>query len=200
MGAGTGGLDRAASRFGRLAAVLSSAGLAVAVGITASAAMFTAEPEDETDLRVEVAAPVRLMLPSLEVEVPVVEADVPPYDARLVPPDDAPLVSWWPESALVGADTGQTVLTGHSEDAEGALARTDELRVGEGVALVTANGTLLYEVRSVRTMGAQRFARHARGFFDQSGGRGRLVMVSYEDWNETRYARLVVLVAQPVSQ
>jgi Sortase domain len=188
------------ARHRRVAAVLSSAGLAVAVGITASAAMFTGESEGETDLRVEAAAPVRMILPSLAVEAPVVQADAAPYDARLDPPDDAPLVSWWPESALVGADTGQTVLTGHSDEAEGALARANELRVGQGLALVTANGTLLYEVRSVRTMGAERFDRHAEVIFDQSGGRGWLVVVSYEDWNETSYARLVVLVAQPVNQ
>ena len=96
--------------------------------------------------------------------------------------------------------TGPDRAAGHATEAGGALTRIAKLDKGDFVDLLTRQGTMRYEVDSVRTFDP---ADHGAGrlqLFKQDGGAGRLVMVSAEAWDGVGYLRSVVVTAAPLGQ
>lgn len=201
--------QRFATGFARFSAVLSALGLLVAVALSLPSSWFelggggsdrTAEPA-YTDLAP--AAPVRLAvggLSGVQLVAPLVSTGVEPRQALKAPPDDAPLVGWWDASAKAGAPHGQTILLAHASAAGGGLTQIAELGRGDFVELLTNEGTMRYEVGSVRTFDAATLDRVGLQLFKQDGGAGRLVMLSAEGWDGSAYQRSVVAVAAPLGQ
>jgi hypothetical protein len=201
--------QRFASGFGRFSAVLSAIGLLVAVAISLPASWFdfgggshdAPARTQYTDLTP--AAPVRLAVAGLsgvQLVAPLVSTDVAPRDALLAPPDDAPLVSWWSGGAKAGAPHGQTILIAHAGANGGGLSQIGDLGAGDFVELLTKQGTMRYEVSTVRTVEPQRMQRVGIGLFKQDGGAGRLVMLSAEDWDGSAYQRWSVVTAAPLGE
>jgi sortase (surface protein transpeptidase) len=73
----------------------------------------------------------------------------------------------------------------------------ERMRAGDRVTVYTGRGTIPYDVRSVEVFGKGSVARHAKRLFSQEV-RGRLVLVTCEDWDGTRYLSNVVVVATPL--
>jgi hypothetical protein len=190
--------------FGRVSAVLSALALLVAVGLSVPASWFSFlgdEPEAAPSYgEIEPSEPVRLAVAGLDVVTPLVASDVDPRSTLADPPADAPLVTWWSGSALPGAAHGQTVLTGHATEAGGALSPIAKLDKGDFVDLLTRQGTMRYEVDSVRTFDPATVERASITLFKQDGGAGRLVMVSGEAWDGAGYQRSVVVTAAPLGE
>ena len=63
--------------------------------------------------------------------------------------------------------------------------------------MTVASGPIRYVVSSVRTFSKGSLADHAQRLFSQEV-RGRLVLVTCEDWNGSAYLSNVVVVATPV--
>src|SRR5262249_52640425 len=125
------------------------------------------------------AAPVRVAvggLSGVQVVAPLVGSAGAPQQALLHPPDDAPLVRWWNGSAKAGAPHGQTVLLGHAGPTGGGLTQLADMGKGDFVELLTKQGTMRYQVSSVRTFDESTVHRVGPSLFKQDGGGGRLVM------------------------
>jgi hypothetical protein len=201
--------QRFATGFGRFSAVLSALGLLVAVALSLPSSWFDlggsgSDPSGQpayTDLTP--AAPVRLAvggLSGVELVAPLVSTGLEPRQALRTPPQDAPLVGWWDASAKAGAPHGQTILLAHAGAAGGGLTQIADLGKGDFVELLTKQGTMRYEVSSVRTFDPATLERVGLQLFKQDGGAGRLVMVSAEGWDGSAYQRSVVAIASPLGQ
>ena len=199
-----GSLQRFASGFGRASVVLSALALLVAVGMSLPASWLDRGGPDRTAeasyAELAPAEPVRLAVAGVDLVTPLVASDLNPRDTLANPPTDAPLVTWWSRSAQPGAERGQTVLTGHATEAGGALTAISTLDKGDAVDLLTKQGTMRYEVSTVRTYDPETLARASITLFKQDGGAGRLVLVSAEAWDGTGYPRSVVVTAAPLGE
>ncbi|QWZ10591.1 class F sortase [Nocardioides panacis] len=120
-------------------------------------------------------------------------------DAVLDPPRDYRQVGWWDRSAEPGADSGQTVITGHTvHTGGGSMDHVGRLHAGQKVDVVTRAGTMRYAVSDVRVLSQAALARSAPRLFGQGRGAGRLVLVSCTDWNGGSYDSNVVVLARPL--
>jgi hypothetical protein len=202
-------IQRFANGFGRFSAVLSAFGLLVAVALSLAPSWFELggggndEAAQPTYTDPTPAAPVRLALGGLsgvQLVAPLVSTGLDPRRALQAPPDDAPLVGWWDASAMAGAPHGQTILLAHASGAGGGLTPIAELDRGDLVELLTKEGTMRYEVSSLRTFDPATLERVGVQLFKQDGGAGRLVMLSAEGWDGSAYQRSVVVIASPLGQ
>jgi hypothetical protein len=202
-------LDRFAWGFGRLAAALSMLGVLVAVGLSVPSSWWEAlrpgadGPVGPTYTTMTPADPVRVAAggPSgVRLVSPLVRSTTEPRAALATPPDDAPLVGWWDGSARAGAARGQTVLIGHAADGHGGLTQLAEMAKGDTVDLLTEQGTMRYQVSTVRTFDPATMERVGLTLFKQDGGAGRLVMISAEGWDGATYQRSVVVTAAPLGE
>jgi len=202
-------LQRFASGFARFSAVVGAIGLVVAMGLSVPSSWFDFlpgfdEPQSApsyTDLTP--GAPVRLAvggLSGVQFVAPLVSSAVEPRQTLVDPPDDAPLVSWWNASAKAGAPHGQTVLLGHAGTTGGGLTQLAQLGRGDFVELLTQQGTMRYQVSSVRVFDPATIGRVGPSLFKQDGGGGRLVMLSAEGWDGAVYQHTVVVTAAPLGE
>ena len=142
-------------------------------------------------------APGGISIPALGVEAPVVPIGA--ADGVLVPPDDPSTLGWWAAGARAGDRRGSALLTGHTvHEGGGALDDLERLDPGDRVTVSVAAGPIRYVVRSVRTHTKGSLADRAGRLFSQQV-RGRLVLVTCEDWDGGKYLSNVVVVATPVS-
>jgi len=57
-----------------------------------------------------------------------------------------------------------------------------------------------YVVSKVRVLAKQEVAEQSVALLGQDGGDGRLVLVSYDDWNGTSYESNVLVFGEPLGQ
>jgi LPXTG-site transpeptidase (sortase) family protein len=79
----------------------------------------------------------------------------------------------------------------------GALDRLEELEPGDVVTVRTTRDTMDYAVDEVEIRNKGFVAEQAERLFSQEVP-GRLVLITCEDWDGTRYRSNVVVTAQPV--
>lgn len=142
-------------------------------------------------------APQRIVVPALGVDVPV--DPIRTVDDVLVPPTDPRRIGWWADGARPGVNSGTALVTGHTvHTGGGALDDLEDLESGDEVSVRTDRGLVRYAVESVETIPADEVARRRVELFDQEGP-GRLVIVTCEDWDGTRYLSSVVVTAEPLA-
>lgn len=155
------------------------------IGTTAKPALAPSEP----------GAPELVRVPALGVRAPVVPVHAP--DRTLVPPRDPSRLGWWADGAKPGAAEGSALIAGHTvHTGGGALDDLEQLRAGDEVVVRTDRGTVHYEVDRVRIYSKGRIADDATRLFSQDVP-GRLVLITCEDWDGTRYLSNVVVTALP---
>lgn len=143
----------------------------------------------------EPGAPRRVRIPALGVDAPVLPVRAP--DRTLVPPADPMRLGWWADGARPGDPRGSALVTGHTvHEGGGALDDLETLRPGQRVEVRTDAGALTYTVREVAIHTKGRLARHAERLFSQDVP-GRLVLITCEDWDGSRYLSNVVVTATP---
>lgn len=140
-----------------LAGWLGIAGATPDRGLGPAAAVHTAAPAPaaapSTVQPTPPQTPLRLALPSLEVDAPVVPVDVGP-GAALQVPEDPDVLGWWQGGTRPGSAQGTVVIDGHVDTARngpGALYQLRRLRPGDQVQLGTDDGTQRYMVAAVRS-------------------------------------------------
>jgi hypothetical protein len=147
-----------------------------------------------------VAAPVRLDVPDLGLEVPVVPVGVDDAGALDVPADPR-VAGWWSSGAVPGAAQGSTVLAAHVDAAgvgAGPLSRLLRAPLGTVVEVVTTDGSTVRYTLTERRSHAKDAGLPAELF--RADGPPRLVVVTCGgafDVAAARYADNVVLVASP---
>jgi LPXTG-site transpeptidase (sortase) family protein len=141
--------------------------------------------------------PTSVTIAQLDVNAPVVA--IKAAHGALTPPSDPATVGWWSGGAQPGAKRGSAVITGHTvHSGGGAFDNLDRLVPASVVVVSTPRGQLRYRVATVTTYRKATLAKRAAQLFDQSV-RGRLVLVTCEDWNGKVYLSNVVVVALPMA-
>ncbi|TCC38787.1 class F sortase [Kribbella speibonae] len=159
----------------------------------------SASPKSSTSRTAPARAgkPTGISIPQLGVTAPVLAIDA--VHAALTPPSDASKVGWWSAGAQPGSKRGSAVITGHTvHNGGGAFDNLDKLVPGSTVRVSTSRGQVQYRVATVTTYRKATLAKRAAQLFDQSV-RGRLVLVTCEDWNGEVYLSNVVVVALPMA-
>lgn len=151
-----------------------------------------------------VGAPVRLMVPSLDIDAKVVPIELG-RNRVLTPPPDGSKVGWWKRSAQPGATIGQSLVTGHSlRQGDGAMDNLGDAKRGATVQIVgtTKSGdgksgkVASYVVQKVFVYSREQVADHAEDLFDQDYHPRRLVLVTCTDWDGKVYQSNIILLAQ----
>ncbi len=185
-------------RFGAGIDALAHGVLVLAVGLVLGGTLFFSGPEPPAYGVLPPSAPVRITMPGIKVDAPIVPVELG-ADRVLDPPRESLLVGWWDASARPGAETGQTVITGHTVNTGGgALDRLSRVRPGQVIDVKTGEGTMRYRAEQVRFLGRAGLARRSQQLFGQDRGSGRLVLVSCAGWNGRSYDRNVVVLAVPL--
>lgn len=154
------------------------------------------KPTTTASKRPKSSTPVRVSVPRLGVSAKVL--GIRARGGALIPPANPRLVGWWSEGARPGATKGSAIITGHTvHTGGGAFDDLDKLRAGDAVKVTTAKGTINYTVTGVAVYRRGALAQQAARLFDQ-GVSGRLVLVTCEDWDGTKYLSNAVVIATPV--
>lgn len=152
-------------------------------------------PPKEQRVETEPGAPERLEVPALGIDAPVIPIGAP--GGVLTPPSDPQTLGWWADGAKPGARLGSALVTGHTvSTGGGAMDDLEELEAGDRVWMRTDVGRIGYDVRSVVVLGKGELAERAQQVFDQQV-RGRLVLITCEDWNGVEYLSNVLVTATP---
>ena len=167
-------------------------------GATAgSGAAVTGAAAQPVRARWEPGAPRKVLIPALGVAAQVVPIKAP--NDTLVPPADPQQLGWWADGARPGAERGSALVTGHTvHTGGGALDDLEQLTPGQRVVVRTDRGRVAYEVDRVRVYSKGRIARDAERLFSQDVP-GRLVLITCEDWDGSRYLSNVVVIAETIS-
>lgn len=161
-----------------------------------SPSQTTPPPESRNTGPVKPGSPVKVSVPSLGVSARVL--GIRARGGSLIPPSNPRLVGWWSDGAQPGAAKGSAIITGHTvHTGGGAFDDLDRLKAGDAVTVTTGRGTIRYAVASVTVYRKKTLAKQAAQIFDQSV-RGRLVLVTCEDWDGTGYLSNAVVIANPV--
>ena len=146
------------------------------------------------------APPTGLTVPAIGIKAPVDRVEVTP-EGVLDPPGDVSRVGWWQRSAPIGADSGQTVMTGHSvHDGGGVMDDLEQLERGDLVRAFHDGRLQRYRVRGVQVWSKGELAERAEQIFAQDRQKGRLVLISCEDWNGSTWESNVVVFAKPIAR
>jgi hypothetical protein len=146
------------------------------------------------------AAPARLDVPDLGLELPVVPVGVDDVGALDVPADPR-VAGWWSSGAVPGAAQGSTVLAAHVDAAgvgAGPLSRLLRAPLGTVVEIGTTDGSTLRYALTERRSHAKDAGLPAELF--RADGPPRLVVITCGgafDAAAGRYADNVVLIASP---
>jgi LPXTG-site transpeptidase (sortase) family protein len=141
--------------------------------------------------------PLRIVVPRLDVDAPVIGVDAP--DGVLLPPDDPQVLGWWRSGAEPGAPRGSALITGHTvSTGGGAFDDLETLRSGDRVRVRTTGGVVRYRVTGTSIYRKASLAEDAGRVFSQSVP-GRLVLITCEDWNGSTYLSNAVVFAEPAA-
>jgi len=151
-----------------------------------------------------VGTPVRLVIPSLDVDAPVVPIKLD-RDRVLRPPQDPSEIGWWDRSAQPGAKKGQSLLTGHSvRIGDGAMDTLGDVKRGATVQVFgkpedgEKTGKIAsYSVQKVFVYSRKQVADHSEDLFGQDENPRRLVLVTCTDWDGKAYQSNIIVYAQP---
>jgi hypothetical protein len=152
-----------------------------------------------------VGEPVRLVIPSLKIDAPVVPIKLD-RDRVLRPPNDPSKVGWWDRSAQPGSKEGQSLLTGHSVRlGDGAMDTLGDVHRGATVQIfgATEKGghkkpkVASYLVQKVFVYSKDEVAKHSEELFGQDHHPRRLVLVTCTDWDGRIYESNIIVYAQP---
>lgn len=148
--------------------------------------------------------PERLLIPSISVDAPVVPIEMDRTTRVLSPPADVKEVGWWTRSAHPGAESGQSLITGHSVRlGDGVMDRLGDVTRGATVQVVGAKGsngkakTASYQVERVFVYTRKQVAAHSEELFGQGYHPRRLVLVTCTDWDGEEYRSNIIVYAQP---
>jgi len=97
------------------------------------------DPESETP-RPQVSPPRQVVIPSIEVDAPIIDLGLTP-DGALETPTNFDLAGWW-AGGTVADEEGPTVIVGHVDDHDGPAVffRLQELEPGDSIIVVDALG------------------------------------------------------------
>jgi LPXTG-site transpeptidase (sortase) family protein len=152
-----------------------------------------AQPSSPPPAAASVGVPIRLVVPALHVDAPVVPIQAP--NGVLLPPSNPQMLGWWDAGAMPGAARGGALITGHTvHTGGGAFDDLETLKPGDRVRVRSRTGLIDYVVSGVTIYRKSQLAKDAQRVFSQTGP-GRLVLITCEDWNGSTYLSNAVVFA-----
>jgi LPXTG-site transpeptidase (sortase) family protein len=144
------------------------------------------------------AVPQLLIVPSIGLRAPIVPISVD-GNRVLTPPADVHKVGWWRHSAKPGAQTGQTLITGHTvHTGGGVMNRLGELRPGDVVQVKTKLGLVEYRATKIFVYTKAELAKHVMDLFGQDRPHNRLVLITCTGWTGSEYTSNIIVLADPL--
>lgn len=136
---------------------------------------------------------------AIDLDAPLIDIALSP-DRVLTPPDDVDMVGWWDASALPGAVSGQTIITGHTvHTGGGVLNRLADLSSGDGVSVTRHGRETDYVVTGSEKVSVAELADRSEELFGQDvAAPARLVLITCSDWDGTDYQSNTLVYAEPV--
>lgn len=136
-----------------------------------------------------------LIVPTIGLNASLVDIEMA-GDGVLTPPEDYTEVGYWDASALPGARSGQTVVTGHTvHTGGGVMNRLADVVTGDPLQIRYDGELVDYRVRKVVTLTKAEVAAQAEDLFGQDRRKGRLVLVTCTDWDGADYQSNVIVFA-----
>ncbi|NEB93564.1 class F sortase [Streptomyces bauhiniae] len=124
----------------------------------------SADPSNASAARSR-SVPVRLRIPGIGVDTPVMRLGLAPDGTVQVPPITAHDQAGWYQNSPTPGQTGPSVILGHvtvGAYGDGVFRRLDRLRRGDGISVRLENGTSAeFTVTSVRTVAKAEFPTKA---------------------------------------
>lgn len=140
--------------------------------------------------------PYSVEIEALGINVPVVPIQL--QVSTLVPPSDPQTLGWWSGGAVPGSERGGAIITGHTvHTGGGALDNLETMLPGDVFTVRTDAGRIRYSVSKVEVFDKDRISTASNRIFSQDV-RGRLVLITCEDWDGTGYNSNVVVYAHPI--
>lgn len=141
-------------------------------------------------------APSAVAVEALGIDVPVVPIEL--EVSTLVPPSDPQTLGWWSGGAVPGAERGSAIITGHTvHTGGGALDDLETVAAGDVLTVRTDAGRIRYAVTRVEVLDKERVSRASARIFSQDV-RGRLVLITCEDWDGSGYNSNVIVYSHPL--
>lgn len=149
---------------------------------------------------VQQVAPVRLSVPSLEMDVALDAVGIA-KDGQMQIPEDADRAGWYQYGATPGADTGSVVVAGHvdSRTGPGAFLALTKVREGAEVVVESADGTST----TYRVIGSEQLAKGdlaVQEIFRRDGDPVLRLVTCTGDWSPRtgHYTDNLVITAAPL--
>lgn len=154
--------------------------------------------EEGEELDTPAKGPDEIIVPSVDIEAPIVPIEIDPAGV-LTPPADTDIVGWWQRSAEPGSGKGQTVVTGHTVSSGGGVMNTlGEVDIGALVRVRDEGKLIDYRVTGVFKLSREEVADAAENLFGQGTQGGRLVMVTCTDYVDGDYESNIIVWAEPL--
>lgn len=149
---------------------------------------------------VAVIPPVRIQVPSVQIDIPVGPVGVQP-DGLMEIPSDIRTAGWYQYGPVPSSTTGSTVVTAHVDSFEqglGPFAYLKQLSAGAAIVVTTADGVdVNYTVESVQNI--EKTQLPLDQVFDRDGA-PRLVLITcggqFDD-NVLNYSDNIIVIANP---
>ena len=145
-----------------------------------------------------ITGPYTLRIPRIGLDARVVP--VQSNEERILePPRDPGVAGWWSDGAAPGASQGSAVVVGHTVRNRngGVFDDIRDLSRGDAIQVEGSGATLTYRVQSTGVLSKDEVARDAEEIFAQRG-RGRLVLITCDDWDGKVWRSNIVTVAAPI--
>ncbi len=137
-----------------------------------------------------------LIVPTIGLDAQMIDIALEPSGV-LTPPADYTEVGYWDDSAVPGARSGQTVVTGHTvHTGGGVMNRLASVAQGDPLQIRFDGDLVDYRVHKVVVLTKAEVAARAQSLFGQDRKDGRLVLVTCTDWDGADYQSNVIVFAE----
>jgi LPXTG-site transpeptidase (sortase) family protein len=142
---------------------------------------------------VEPAVPVRLVIPVINVDAPVLAGGTRADGSQEVP-ESFTATSWWKDGQLPG-QSGNAVFTGHTySKGDGVFDRLPELKEGNRIVVRTKKREQTYVVSSVGSVPLDQYSSVSTKIYRDSGRSG-IVLQTCGDFDGMKYNATTVVYA-----
>ncbi len=135
----------------------------------------------------------RVIIPSLDVDAPMLPVGTTSEGAQEVP-SSMEATGWWKDGSKPG-QPGNAVIVGHTASkGDGVFDELGDLDKGDKITVSSGKKSLTYTVTKEQVLEVSKFATVADEIYRRTGPSG-IVLMTCGDWNGTRFETTVIITA-----